>query len=570
MAALAAASVMPAGWVPGITRIQWNSIPAAHQAGFKTPVVSALANRTPAQNTQSEHAARGSHHGHMESLVDIFNRAATNHTIGERLPAKAHAEFFGGRIFNSPPDTLWRYPPRAMGVIQQRYNEETPPARQNWIRSNEGQRWHRIYNQRDDSRLGRKLSASNQSGSHCSPQLQIPSDDQRRYPVPASLWIDTRHLRPELWLSATTQQYRQDMTILVVDLAAEFTQFVNAGGDLTPLAQGILMEGAVRVMLGSLDYYANSLPLSYVDDVLPFSQPRIRRAGYRLHDFRILYINAIPQIPGPPIVDGGGRPSYRRRPSHNYLALIARLCFSLFRPCLSSHVQKMPEAKKLARKAADARPTTSFAALDHELRVPDCPHEYDFLAAANIEKRQAGAYHRAGTLLSAVWAAWRAFDPLSPPLAISRLETCIANYRQYVQENSLDPAVVLAGVVWSEDMKNQIPSLEKTNELAPPELQATYPNAVPPKLRISRQLWEEHLCLCGLIHQSGAGGETAEDAIVVSSGVNTPEPEVEIVVETPIKEEPKGAKSLLTPPSSTRKRCSSVATSGVRPVKKQK
>ncbi|KAJ6258033.1 hypothetical protein Dda_6945 [Drechslerella dactyloides] len=211
----------------------------------------------------------------------------------------------------------------------------------------------------------------------------------------------------------------------------------------------------------------------------------------------------------------------------------------------------------MAAPAVDApSPAASTALPDHELRVPDCPYGYDFLHAASIDKRKGSLYNTAGRQLSKIWLAWRQFDVPAITDEASVLEAHLESYRDFIKANRLNPKVVLAAAIWSSEMCGEIPSLESTNKLFPPELQASHPNSVPPRYRISRLLWEENLCVCGITHSRG--GSTVDEPIVVSSGFNTPEPEAAKPAapkaDTPIKLKKELGDTFLTPPPTVRKR----------------
>ncbi|KAJ6258144.1 hypothetical protein Dda_7061 [Drechslerella dactyloides] len=174
--------------------------------------------------------------------------------------------------------------------------------------------------------------------------------------------------------------------------------------------------------------------------------------------------------------------------------------------------------------AADALPL-----LDYELRVPDYPYGYDFLQAAKVDKCKGSLYYMAGHLLTKVWLARRQFNVLVLIDKTILLEPYLQTYRDFIKTNHLDPKIALAAVIWSAEMCGEIPILGTTDELFPPELQASHLNNVPFKHRISCLLWEENLCVCGVTHYS-CGGSSVEEPIVVSSGLNTPEPEAAALV----------------------------------------
>ncbi|KAJ6258052.1 hypothetical protein Dda_6964 [Drechslerella dactyloides] len=197
----------------------------------------------------------------------------------------------------------------------------------------------------------------------------------------------------------------------------------------------------------------------------------------------------------------------------------------------------------------------------HVKRHPDCPYGWDFAKAANLSEHKRTLYHKAGRELANVWTAWRQLDPLCPSLEESSLEHRLTSYRDYVRVNKLKLEIVLSAAIWNADMSGQIPDLPDTDHAFPPELQSLYANSVPPRFRVSRRLWEEGVCLCGLTHTRG--GSTA-DPIELSSGEDSGEeaPKESTEPKTPVKV--KKEVGTLTPQSSGRKK--RAATGAVREV----
>ncbi|KAJ6258061.1 hypothetical protein Dda_6973 [Drechslerella dactyloides] len=281
-------------------------------------------------------------------------------------------------------------------------------------------------------------------------------------------------LVPEFWLSAATEMFRQNITLLAVHLGAEFTPYANGGGDPMPLAQALSTNWITIGMLGDLDFYIQGLPTQYVDSALPFSQPNTRRAGHQLYDFRDLQVNFIRQVNNLAPGAGGIGP--------NGLPIPARI---------------------------DAIPAQ----------------------ITNLSERKKALYLAAGRELASVWSTWTQLNLLRPSLETSSFERRLAVYRDNFRANNLKEDIVLAAAVWYMDITGQVPDLEDTTSLFPAG-----------SITLSRRLWQEGYCLCGLTH---AVGESTVDPIEVSSGEEAAEPKTPVHVKREV--------GVPTPPSSSRK-----------------
>ncbi|KAJ6258210.1 hypothetical protein Dda_7129 [Drechslerella dactyloides] len=170
-------------------------------------------------------------------------------------------------------------------------------------------------------------------------------------------------------------------------------------------------------------------------------------------------------------------------------------------------------------------------------RHPDCPYGWDFAKAANLSEHKRTLYDKAGRELANVWTAWRQFDPLCPSLEESSLEHCLTSYRDYTCQTRITTSRL--------SYKAHTP----TNSVPPP------------RFRVSRRLWEEGVCLCGLTHTRG--GSTA-DPIELSSGEDSGEDAPQKSAEPKTTGKVKKEVGTLTPPSSGRKK--RAATGVVREV----